>query len=125
MISVVPLTCVQSGQGSGPGRKLKDSSVAFGGGGSSSLIQEVSNHPHPLFLISTLFCFVQIALTPPFTGPRLPCNIPFTQTVVTVWRTYACLDDSIKVKSFFFPNCVESLGQFTQIFFFSYYFPYN
>ncbi|KAL1274872.1 hypothetical protein QQF64_027686, partial [Cirrhinus molitorella] len=30
----------QSGQGSGPGRKLKDSSVAFGGGGSSSLIQE-------------------------------------------------------------------------------------
>lgn len=47
VISVLPLTCVQSGQGSGPGRKLKESSVAFGGGGSSSLIQEVSNHPHP------------------------------------------------------------------------------
>ncbi|ROL51432.1 AT-rich interactive domain-containing protein 3A [Anabarilius grahami] len=30
----------QSGQGSGPGRKLKESSVAFGGSGSSSLIQE-------------------------------------------------------------------------------------
>ncbi|TRY81806.1 hypothetical protein DNTS_023129 [Danionella cerebrum] len=70
-----------SGHGSGPGRKLKDSSVAFGGGGSSSLIQE-------------------IARAPPFTGPGPLSNNSSTQTVVTVWRTYACPDEAFTTKTF-------------------------
>uniref|UniRef100_A0A673KLD9 AT-rich interactive domain-containing protein 3 n=1 Tax=Sinocyclocheilus rhinocerous TaxID=307959 RepID=A0A673KLD9_9TELE len=57
----------QSGQGSGPGRKLKDSSVAFGGGGSSSLIQELyeldDDEKRKEFL-DDLFSFMQKRGTP-------------------------------------------------------------
>ncbi|XP_059403874.1 AT-rich interactive domain-containing protein 3A isoform X2 [Carassius carassius] len=57
----------QSGQGSEPGRKLKDSSAAFGGGGSSSLIQELyeldDDEKRKEFL-DDLFSFMQKRGTP-------------------------------------------------------------
>ncbi|XP_051954251.1 AT-rich interactive domain-containing protein 3A isoform X1 [Xyrauchen texanus] len=57
----------QSGHDSGPGRKLKESSIAFGGGGSSSLIQELyeldDDEKRKEFL-DDLFSFMQKRGTP-------------------------------------------------------------